>query len=126
MKILYYFLVALVWGCTDPLLKRGSHGMDSVVTSSNRILSILLQLKWLLLNYQFTLPFIINQTGSILYYIVVAQSDISVAVPIINSLKLVVTALVGWLVLGERVQSISTYCGMLCIVIGVSLSVISK
>ena len=100
--------------------------MDSAVTSSNKILRILLQLKWLLLNYQFTLPFIINQTGSILYYIVVAQSDISVAVPIINSLKLVVTALVGWLVLGERVQSISTYCGMLCIVIGVSLSVISK
>ena len=126
MKLLYYLLVALLWGCTDPLLKRGSEGINSVVSSDSKILKVILQFKWLVLNYQFTLPFIINQAGSVLYYVLIAQSDISLAVPVINSLKLVVTTIVGIVILGERVESARTYCGMLCIVIGVSLSVLSK
>ena len=126
MKLLYYLLVALLWGCTDPLLKRGSEGINSAVSSHSKILKVILQFKWLILNYQFTLPFVINQAGSVLYYVLIAQSDISLAVPVINSLKLVVTTIVGIVTLGERVESARTYCGMLCIVIGVSLSVLSK
>lgn len=124
MKWINYLLVSLVWGCTDPFLKRGSQGIETVQTD-NRLLKIALQFKWLLLNYQFTIPFLVNQLGSLLYYFVVAQSDISIAVPVINSLTLIVTTITGSLI-GERVQSMKKYCGMLCIVLGVSISILSR
>lgn len=125
MKWLSYMLVSLIWGCTDPFLKRGSQGMDTVITTNSKLLNIFTQFKWLLFNYQFTIPFVLNQVGSVLYYVVVAQSDISLAVPVINSLTLIVTTIVG-MAIGEEVLSFKRYCGIFCIVIGVSFSLLSK
>ncbi len=122
-KLLQFLIVAIIWGSTNPLLKKGSVGVETVDTSrNNKIKKALLQLKWLLLTPSFTLPFLLNQCGSVLYYIVVANSDISLAVPVINSLTLVVTALAGR-VMGEAALSIQTYLGMVLVVTGVCISV---
>jgi uncharacterized membrane protein len=123
-QLLYFILVAVLWGCTNPLLKRGSKGLEDVTKTTNKLLNFILQLKWLIFNYKFTIPFLVNQCGSVLYFIVVGQSDISLAVPITNSLTLAVTSVVGTL-LGEEIQSFRSYCGMACIIIGVCLSVIN-
>ena len=119
-KWLQYLFVSFVWGSTNPLLKRGCTGLDTIATTS-RLKTAFLQLKWLLLTPSFTLPFLLNQTGSILYYLVVAGSDLSVAVPVINSLTLVFTALVGRL-MGETRLSFRSYLGMGLVVLGVSIS----
>lgn len=124
MSGLSFLCVAMLWGCTNPFLKRGSEGVNSI-QASNKFVRVVYQLKWLALNFQFTVPFLINQAGSVLYFITVAQSDISLAVPIINSLTLAITAIVGML-LGEKIQSTKSYFGMFCIIIGVCIALLSK
>ena len=123
-KLFQYLFVALIWGSTNPLLKKGSVGMENVGTTSSKIKSALLQLKWLLLTPSFTFPFLLNQSGSVVYYVVVANSDISVAVPVINSLALLFTTLAGRII-GESALSKKSYLGMAMIVAGVCISVSS-
>lgn len=120
VKWLQFLLVSLFWGATNPLLKKGSAGIELIETT-NQFKKLLLQLKWLMTTPSFTLPFILNQCGSVIYYYVVANSDISVAVPAINSLTMVFTALVGRL-LGETALSTKTYLGMAMVVGGVCVS----
>ena len=119
-----FLAVAFLWGCTNPFIKRGSEGLQEVSKVNGKFSGVFLQLKWLALNYKFLIPFLVNQAGTVLYFVTVGQSDISLAVPIINSLTLAVTAVVG-ILLGEQVQSVKTYCGMLCIIVGVSLSLLT-
>lgn len=120
-----FCVVALLWGCTNPFLKRGSEGIQLVSPVDGKVAGVFLQLKWLALNLKFVVPFLINQAGSVLYFITVGQSDISLAVPIINSLTLAITVFVG-ILLGEQVQSIRSYCGMILIITGVCLSLSTR
>ena len=124
MKAVWFFVVALIWGCTNPLLKRGSVGIETIDNSS-KLQKALLQIKWLILNPSFTIPFLMNQSGSVLYYLTIASSDISIAVPVINSLTLVVTTIMGTL-MGEKVLSVKSYLGIVCVVSGVCISIMSK
>ena len=124
MKGIWFLVVALIWGCTNPLLKRGSVGIETIENSS-KLQKALLQIKWLILNPSFTIPFLMNQSGSVLYYLTIASSDISIAVPVINSLTLVVTTIMGTL-MGEKVLSVRSYLGIVCVVSGVCISIMSK
>lgn len=47
------------------------------------------------------IPFLVNQCGSLLYVATLQTADLSLAVPVTNSLTFVVTAMAGW-VLGEE------------------------
>ncbi len=120
----WFFLVALVWGCTNPLLKKGSQGIEEV-HGRNRLTQVLAELQFLALNWRYAVPFLVNQSGSLLYYLTLAEADISLAVPITNSLTFIVTTLAGrWL--GEEPPPAKTYCGMALVLCGVSLCVIGK
>lgn len=46
-------------------------------------------------------PFIINQSGSILYFLTLSKTDISLAIPVTNSLTFMITAMTGS-ILGEE------------------------
>lgn len=50
----------------------------------------------------------LNQSGSVLYFFTLQNVDLSLAVPVTNSLTFVFTALVGW-ILGEKLPSKRTY-----------------
>ncbi|XP_036603121.1 transmembrane protein 234 isoform X4 [Trichosurus vulpecula] len=52
-------------------------------------------MKFLFFNYQYLVPLCLNQCGSLIYYLTLASTDLSLAVPISNSLALVVTLVVG-------------------------------
>ena len=54
--------------------------------------------------WQFILPFVLNQAGSACYAVLLGQIDLTLALPLCNSLAFVVTAIVGSL-LGEKVES---------------------
>ena len=121
---LWFCLVALVWGGTNPLLKRGGAGVERV-RAPHRLLQPLAELAFLATRWRYLAPFLLNQAGSLLYYVTIARADISLAVPITNSLTFVVTTLAGR-ALGEQTSSAWTYVGVAMVACGVALCVASK
>ena len=120
----YFVLVGLLWGATNPLLKRGAAGIENV-KHPNRIFQFLLEMKFLGLNWRYMVPFSVNQMGAVLYYMTVGRADLTLAVPITNSLTFLFTTLFGRL-LGEPISSYWTYGGIVLVLLGISLCIISK
>ncbi|XP_041273245.1 transmembrane protein 234 [Onychostruthus taczanowskii] len=68
----------------------------------------------------YLLPLLLNQAGSLLFYLTLASTDLSLAVPLCNSLALVVTLVTGK-ILGEDIGGKRAVAGMLLTMLGVSL-----
>ena len=115
-SIVSLVLVALLWGGTNPFIKKGAKGLENV-KSSSKFGQFFKELAFLLTSLQYVIPFIINQSGSVLYFLTLSSTDISLAVPVTNSLTFVVTALTGW-ILGEEKIHRNTYIGMTLILVG--------
>uniref|UniRef100_A0A8C8RLR6 Transmembrane protein 234 n=1 Tax=Pelusios castaneus TaxID=367368 RepID=A0A8C8RLR6_9SAUR len=94
-------LVAALWGGTNPFLKTGTEGLEKV-KQRNRLLQLLAEMKFLCFNYKYMVPFLFNQSGSIVYYFTLASTDLSLAVPLCNSMTLIVTMVTGK-ILGEDI-----------------------
>lgn len=120
----YFIAVALVWGVTNPLLKKGSVGIEGI-KCRGRVHQLLSEVVFLALRWQYAVPFVINQAGSVLYYVTIGQSDISLAVPITNSLTFLVTAITGRM-MGEKTPTFATYAGIVLVFIGVACCITSK
>lgn len=125
LEALSLILVGALWGCTNPLLRQGAVDVDSTTETNNfwsdefcsSIRSFLVKLK----NIRVWLPYVINQSGSLMYYIALANSDLSLAVPICNALALVFSILAS-LLLGERMRRpLVTISGATLVVTGVTL-----
>jgi len=116
--------VAALWGATNPLLKRGSKGIKKV-KQNNVLLQFLFELKFLILNWRYMMPFLANQSGSVIFYLTLASVDLSLAVPITNSLTFIFTGVTGKL-FGEPIGGKGTYIGALLVTMGVTLCVYSK
>ncbi|NWY58775.1 TM234 protein, partial [Chionis minor] len=67
-------------------------------------------------------PFLLNQSGSLLFYLTLASTDLSLAVPLCNSLALIATLVTGR-ILGEDIGGKRAAAGMLLTVLGVVLCV---
>ncbi|KFP33540.1 Transmembrane protein 234, partial [Colius striatus] len=67
-------------------------------------------------------PFLLNQGGSLIFYLTLASTDLSLAVPLCNSLALIVTLLTGR-ILGEDIGGKRAVAGMLLTSLGVTLCV---
>ncbi|XP_070556000.1 transmembrane protein 234 homolog [Ptychodera flava] len=117
-------VVAFLWGATNPLIKQGSAGIDKI-QKSNAVLQFVAEITFLATNWKYIVPFLINQSGSLVYYLTLASADLSLAVPITNSLTFIFTTLTGK-ILGEKIGNKETYIGMVFVVAGVSLCVMDK
>ncbi|XP_046386279.1 transmembrane protein 234 homolog [Ischnura elegans] len=117
-------IVALLWGATNPLIRKGAVGADRV-KEGNVILRSLLEIKFLVLDWKYSIPFLINQSGSVLYFFTLHHTDISLAVPLTNSLTFLFTWMMGRII-GEEPVSKRTVLGMLSIIIGISLCCLDK
>lgn len=120
----WFVVVAALWGATNPFIKQGSKGIEKIKTES-KFLQFIAELNFLFLNWKYLVPFLLNQTGSVVYYITLGSTDISLAVPITNSLTFVFTILSGRL-LGEKIKYWETYIGMVLVLAGVALCVTEK
>ncbi|XP_015434307.1 PREDICTED: transmembrane protein 234 homolog [Dufourea novaeangliae] len=118
-SILCLAVVALLWGVTNPFIKKGAQGLENVKASS-KFGQFYKELTFLLTNLKYIIPFIINQGGSVIYFVMLGGTDISLAVPVTNSLTFVVTAITGWM-LGEEKIHRSTYIGMTLVLSGTIL-----
>ncbi|CAI5781761.1 Hypothetical predicted protein [Podarcis lilfordi] len=114
-------LVAVLWGGTNPFLKRGTEGLERVKRES-RTLQLLAEIKFLCLNYKYVVPFVLNQCGSFVYYLTLASTDLTLAVPLCNSLALMFTLATGK-VLGEDIGGARAALGMLLTALGVALCI---
>lgn len=118
-SIVYLAFVALLWGVTNPFIKKGSKGLENVKASS-KFGQFFKELAFLVTQLKYIIPFIINQLGSVLYFLTLGNADISLAVPVTNSLTFVITAITGWF-LGEEKIHRNMYIGMVLILIGTIL-----
>ncbi|KAB0796786.1 hypothetical protein PPYR_10847 [Photinus pyralis] len=116
--------VAALWGCTNPLIKRGSKDIVKV-KADNCIAQFFLELKYLFTNYKYLLPMGLNQLGSVLYFVLLQSLDLSLMVPVANSLTFVFTAITGKY-LGEQSAGQKTYLGMIFILMGTLLCCYDK
>ncbi|XP_003403295.1 transmembrane protein 234 homolog [Bombus affinis] len=118
-SIIFLILVAFLWGVTNPFIKKGAKGLENV-KSSSKFCQFFKELAFLITNLKYIIPFIINQCGSVLYFLTLNKVDISLAIPVTNSLTFVITAITGW-ILGEEKIHKNTYMGMILILVGTVL-----
>ncbi|XP_039596717.1 transmembrane protein 234 [Polypterus senegalus] len=120
-EVISLLLVALLWGGTNPFLKKGTRGIEQV-QKSNPIIQLLAEIKFLFLNYNYLVPFFLNQCGSIIYYYTLATTELSLAVTMSNSLTFLFTLLTGKL-LGEEIGGKRAVLGILMVALGITLCV---
>ena len=131
LQILNVIAVCVLWGTTNPFLRRGSMDNESTATASPTTTPTTTKTvcEWFLSlwsRWQFILPFILNQAGSALYAVLLGQIDLTLALPLCNSLAFVLTALTGYL-LGEHVQSPWLLClGTMCVLTGTYICTVSN
>ena len=114
----FLVLTALLWGGTNPFLKQGVVGLSNVEKKfTNSFLQMTYELLWLLTRWRYTIPFGINQLGSVLYVYCLASIEVSVASPIVNGLTFMITALVSGMV-GEKALTKRFLQGTVLVVIG--------
>ncbi|KAF7993885.1 hypothetical protein HCN44_011154 [Aphidius gifuensis] len=123
-SLMYLVIVAMFWGATNPFIKTGAIGVEKVKGKTS-LTTFLKQMLFLFTNLKYIVPFLINQCGSLLYVFVLGQTDLSLAVPVTNSLTFVFTAIAGWLK-GEEKAHINTYIGTLMILLGTTMCCIDK
>uniref|UniRef100_A0A3Q4B6H3 Uncharacterized protein n=1 Tax=Mola mola TaxID=94237 RepID=A0A3Q4B6H3_MOLML len=123
-ELLSLLLVSVLWGCTNPLLKRGAEGIEHV-TKTNRAAQLLAEVKFLFLNLKYLVPFLLNQCGSLVYYYTLSTTDLSLAVPVANSLTFLCTMITGKL-LGEEFGGKQAVMGMFLTMAGITLCVMSS
>lgn len=114
-KIFDYILVSLIavgllWGCTNPFIKLGSQGIEKIDTGS-AAKNVWLELKTLALRLKYWIPFLLNQSGSVLYVWTLQSCNITAAVPVANSLTFAFTAITGYM-LGEKIPGKSMLYNM--------------
>ncbi|CAM9205640.1 unnamed protein product [Hapterophycus canaliculatus] len=140
---LSFVLVGACWGCTTPFIKDGTaadpeqdasgarklHGGDksgrATKTKATRVGEILSPLRSLA-SVKAAVPFLLNQSGSTIFYYLLSSQDISTAVPVCNALSLVFTATTAtWL--GEKMDHpLKTVSGILLVMGGLAVCVASK
>lgn len=115
-------VVSVIWGSTNALLKRYASTASTEATPENHsfIQNLFTNLWHLILNWKFTLTFLGNQCGSILYYWLLSGLPLTIVVPIVNALTFLFTALTGC-ALGEKRPNLQTSIGALLIIAGIAL-----
>jgi len=120
----WLLIVGAMWGCTNPLIKRGGEGVSKIKKAS-KVNQFLAENWFLLSRWQYVIPFAINLSGSVMYYLALGNSDISFVVPVTNSITFLFTTFTSKL-LGEKGTNMYTYIGMLFVLVGVSICVHSQ
>lgn len=127
VDVLAFLLVGAFWGCTNPLIRKGSTEVGEANTKDHVEVKQQQQefslWAWVgkLGRLGVWLPYAMNQVGSLLYYVLLANYNMSLAVPVCNGLALVFSSLTSH-ALGERVDKpIRAVVGSLLVIVGVGI-----
>ncbi|KAF4981294.1 hypothetical protein FZEAL_2871 [Fusarium zealandicum] len=135
--ILSFVLVGLAWGFTTPFIRRAARSHNPPahpVLESPAVRDSWLKSKIyggffaavdLLRNPRYAIPLVLNLTGSVWFFLLIGQAELSLTVPIVNTLAFLFTVLGDWYVDG-KVISKNTGAGMGLMLVGIALCVQSK
>ena len=112
-SIIKMLFVSVLWGSTNPLIKKFSSGIENCQSNVEK-------LKFLLFRPFYLFSLLGNQLGSVLFYVLLGSTDLGIAVPVVNSLTLLFTAIVG-AIMGEGQVGVKGAVGTLLIMIGTGI-----
>jgi|TARA_B110000971_G_C19883094_1_gene441643 uncharacterized membrane protein len=124
MSISQLAFVGLIWGVTGPFIGNTSKPMQtSLQTKSKSIFQNLTQFK----QKSVMIAYLVNQLGSLLfnYVLVSGELPVSKAVPVANSLSLLVATIMSIIVFPEvtnKPNSVAIILGSFCVCLGIALS----
>ncbi|PVU94825.1 hypothetical protein BB561_002243 [Smittium simulii] len=116
-----FVLTAICWGCTNPFIKAGAVGIQNIKKTSF-LEQLFFEFVFLVTNWKYVLPLLLNLSGSAVYYLTLADADITIAVPIVNSLALAFTQLVEIFIF-NKVSSKAELLGICIVIAGVFLCI---
>ncbi|KAH6641804.1 integral membrane protein [Chaetomium tenue] len=135
--ILSFLLVGLAWGLTTPFIRRAARDhrppahpvLETAAVQQSRVrkrvYAAFFAVVDLLRNPRYALPLVLNLTGSVWFFLLIGKAELSLTVPIVNTLAFLFTVVGEWWVEG-KVISRDTMLGMLLSVGGIALCVQSK
>ncbi|KAH8911708.1 hypothetical protein BR93DRAFT_9025 [Coniochaeta sp. PMI_546] len=135
--VLGFLLVGLAWGLTTPFIRRAARSHNPPahpLLSSDAVKSSFIRSKLygaffaatdLLRNPRYAVPLLINLTGSVWFFLLIGQAELSLTVPIVNTLAFLFTVIGEWWV-ENKVISRQTMVGMVLSLGGIALCVHSK
>lgn len=106
--ILGFLLVGLAWGLTTPFIRRAARThnppphpllLSDAVRSSpvrSRLYGAFFAATDLLRNPRYAVPLLINLTGSVWFFLLIGQAELSLTVPIVNTLAFLFTVVGEW------------------------------
>lgn len=129
--------IGLVWGTTNALIKRGA----LISEEKNKKRKLSLPTKWrsgfgwlidyiedwigLLCVWQYSIPFIVNLSASVGFFLMLGDTPISLAVPVTNAVTFAATAVAGSVLLGEDMHIKHSLVGLVLIITGIWLCITS-
>jgi len=133
--VLGFLLVGAAWGLTTPFMRRAAinytaPSRPSVTDSQNswlkrKILGVFWAVADLLRRPAYAIPLLLNVTGSIWFFLLIGKAELSLTVPITNSLAFLFTVLGEWWAEGKVINR-DTWIGMGLVLGGIALCVQSK
>ncbi|KAG5928615.1 hypothetical protein E4U42_000329 [Claviceps africana] len=135
--ILSFLLVGLAWGLTTPFIRRAAQShrppahpiLDTDAVKNHwlrrRLYAAFFAALDLLRNPRYAIPLLLNLTGSVWFFLLIGQAELSLTVPIVNTMAFLFTVLGEWYVEG-KVISRDTAVGMVFSLVGIALCVQSK
>ncbi|PGH12614.1 hypothetical protein AJ80_06673 [Polytolypa hystricis UAMH7299] len=139
--VLSFLLVGVAWGFTTPFIRRAAvdfkalndpkqdrkqlEASDSGFWLARKVTSVFWTVAHLLRTPAYAIPLLLNLTGSVWFFLLVGKHELSLTVPITNSMAFLFTVLGEWYVEG-KVISRETWIGMSLVLGGIALCVHSK
>ncbi|KAJ4423677.1 hypothetical protein N0V82_001700 [Gnomoniopsis sp. IMI 355080] len=135
--VLGFTLVGIAWGLTTPFIRKAAkdhHPPTHSILESDAVRSSWLKSKVygaffavvdLLRNPRYAVPLLLNLTGSVWFFLLIGKAELSLTVPIVNTLAFLFTVIGDWWVDG-KVISRNTMGGMVLSLAGIALCVQSK
>lgn len=126
-SIIGYLLVGILWGCTNPFIKHAQNLVDqeNKLKEDHHSSVITNDLYRLITKPILFIPYLINQSGSLVYYYLLSHEPITKANPLCNSLTFIFTAITGYFYFKEEVKSpFLLFLGILLVLIGVYISLL--
>ncbi|KAF2436504.1 hypothetical protein EJ08DRAFT_149038 [Tothia fuscella] len=133
--VLGFLAVGIAWGFTTPFIRRASinytsparPALDDKIDSKakRKVLSGWYSVFDLVRRPAYFIPLLINLSGSVWFFLMVGQTELSLTVPITNSLAFLFTVLGEWWAEGKGITR-DTWVGMMLVLTGIGLCVHSK
>ena len=141
-------VVSALWGVTNPFLRAGAEstvhptaptplqrrqrGKTVAATASHpslytRVIAGARVVAATLANWRFSLPFAVNQLGGVAFSALLGTADLTLVVPLVNSLTILWTAATARVMFGETERLTPARCGGAALVLaGIALCLSSR